>query len=69
MRASRSTGTADTCLVQDMPDVGEHRELELALHLADHELFVQALCSREDEKPSSTGTEKLAGETREPTLL
>ena len=58
-----------THLVHHVPDPRNDDKLELPLHLTDHELLVQAFCSREDEKPSSTGTEKLAGETREPTLL
>jgi len=49
-----------------MPCVRKYLQLVLALHLADHELLVEAICPREQQQLPALRTQELRAESQEP---
>lgn len=53
--------------MEHVPHAGHDNHLEAPLHLADHELFVEAVRPREYEQTRSARCQKGGGEALEPT--
>jgi hypothetical protein len=52
--------------MHDMPHPAHHHQLELALHLRDHERLVESIRPREDEQARGSRGEEGGGEGGEP---